>query len=148
MKDITVQPDITIRQAMKKLSETGQKCLVITNAQKRFLGTLSDGDLRKAILKSATMGDTIEGIYQHKPTVLYHEHYELSEAKKLFIKWKFDVIPVVDEEGKLKDILFWETLFRNEENREDIWQSLFSLLAEGIIPAPSQLAILEYLALC
>ena len=119
MKDITVQPDITIRKAMKKLNQSGEKCLIITNAQKSLLGTLSDGDLRRAILKGATMGDTIESVYQHKPTVLYHEHYELSEAKKLFIKWKFDVIPVVDEEGKLKDILFWETVFRNGENREE-----------------------------
>ena len=31
MKDITVKPNITIRQSMKKLSETGEKCLVITD---------------------------------------------------------------------------------------------------------------------
>ena len=119
MKDITVKPDITIRQAMKKLSETGQKCLIITNAQKRLFGTLSDGDLRRAILKGATVGDTIEGIYQHKPTVLCHEHYELSEAKKLFTNRKFDLIPVVDQMGKLKDILVWETVFINGEIKEE-----------------------------
>ncbi len=119
MKDITVQPDITIRKAMKKLNQSGEKCLIITNAQKSLLGTLSDGDLRRAILKGATMGDTIESVYQHKPTVLRHKHYDLSEAKKLFTKQKFDIIPVVDEEGKLKDILFWETVFRNGENREE-----------------------------
>ena len=118
MKDITVQPDITIRKAMKKLNQSGEKCLIITNAQKSLLGTLSDGDLRRAILKGATMGDTIESVYQHKPTVLRHKHYDLSEAKKLFTKQKFDIIPVVDEEGKLKDILFWETVFRNGENKE------------------------------
>ena len=118
MKDITVQPDITIRKAMKKLNQSGEKCLIITNAQKSLLGTLSDGDLRRAILKGATMGDTIESVYQHKPTVLRHKHYDLSEAKKLFTKQKFDIIPVVDEEGKLKDILFWKTVFRNGENRE------------------------------
>ena len=120
MKDITVQPYITIRKAMKKLNQSGEKCLIITNAQKSLLGTLSDGDLRRAILKGATMGDTIESVYQHKPTVLRHKHYDLSEAKKLFTKQKFDIIPVVDEEGKLKDILFWETVFRNGENREEI----------------------------
>jgi len=118
MKDITVQPYITIRKAMKKLNQSGEKCLIITNAQKRLFGTLSDGDLRRAILKGATVGDTIEGIYQHKPTVLRHKHYDLSEAKKLFTKQKFDIIPVVDQVGKLKDILFWETVFRNGENKE------------------------------
>ena len=36
MKDITVQPDITIRKAMKKLNQSGEKCLIITNAQKVY----------------------------------------------------------------------------------------------------------------
>ena len=63
MKDITVKPDITIRQAMKKLSQTGEKCLVITDDVKNLLGTLSDGALRKAILKGYAVGDSINDIY-------------------------------------------------------------------------------------
>ena len=34
MKDIIVQPNITIRQAMKKLNQSGEKCLVITDDEK------------------------------------------------------------------------------------------------------------------
>ena len=59
MKDIIVQPNISIRQAMKNLSKSGQKCLVITNDVNMLLGTLSDGELRKAILKGASMGDSV-----------------------------------------------------------------------------------------
>ena len=119
MKKITIQNDITIREAMRKLNEAGQKCLVITNVQKRLLGTLSDGDLRKAILQGATVGDSICNIYQKNPTVLVEGKYGLSEAKKLFTQNKFDLIPVVDERGKLVDILLWETVFKNGNNRQN-----------------------------
>ena len=47
MKDITVQPDITIRQAMKALDKTAEKCLLVVDEDKKLLGTLSDGDLRR-----------------------------------------------------------------------------------------------------
>ncbi len=116
MKAIYVQPDITVRQAMKTLTQLGEKCLVIINEKNHLLGTLSDGDLRKAILKGAVMGDSIKNIYQQNPTMLVKGKYLLDEAKKLFTKNKFDLIPVVDEEGKLSDILLWETVFKGREN--------------------------------
>ncbi len=119
MKDSTIQPDITIRQAMKKLSQSGTKCLVIVDAHNKLLGTLTDGDLRTAILRGAGVGDSIQDIYQPKPTVLVEGNFSLDDAKKLFTKNKFDLIPVVDESGKLADILFWETLFNNGKKRQN-----------------------------
>ena len=86
MKDLTILPDVIIRQAMKKLNQSGEKCLVVVDENQSVLGTLSDGDLRKAILKGASVGDSIMGIYQPKPTVLVQGNYKLSEAKRMFVK--------------------------------------------------------------
>ena len=119
MKNITVEPNISIRQAMKNLNKSGEKCLVIIDQKNTLLGTLSDGDLRKAILKGSAMGDPIQSIYQSKPRVLIDGKYELDEAKKIFTRNKFDVIPVIDNEGKLTDILFWETVLNNGKNKQN-----------------------------
>jgi len=113
MKEITVEPDITIRQAMKKLSQYGKKCLVIVDETNTLLGTLSDGDLRKAILDGSDMTNSIHNIFQSKPTVLIGGKYKHDEAKKLFTKNMFDLIPVVDDEGKLINVLHWETVLNN-----------------------------------
>tara|TARA_B100000029_G_scaffold516583_1_gene631435 strand:- start:1016 stop:2053 length:1038 start_codon:yes stop_codon:yes gene_type:complete len=111
-----VKTDITIRQAMKKLNETGQKCLVLTNEENILAGTLSDGDLRKAILQGFAVDDSVEGIYQTKPTALVEGKYDIAKAKKLFTKNKFDLIPIVNEKGKLVDLLFWENVFKKKKN--------------------------------
>ena len=118
MKDITAQPNITIRQAMKKLSQSGQKCLVIVDENMTLLGTLSDGDLRKAILKGDGVSNSVHEIYQSNPTILVNGQYKLDDVKKLFTEYKFDLIPVVDDEGKLFDILHWETVLNNGKNRQ------------------------------
>ena len=118
MKDITVGPNITIRQAMKKLNQVGEKCLIITDEENNLLGTLSDGDLRKAILNGKVMGDDIALIFQRRPTALHYEHYELSEARQLFTEEKFDIIPLVDDENQLKDVLYWKTIFNSRDRRE------------------------------
>ena len=39
MKDITVKLDTTIRQAMKALDKTGEKCLLVIDENRKLLGT-------------------------------------------------------------------------------------------------------------
>ena len=51
MKDIIVNHNITFKVAFKILNKTGQKCLVVSDENNILLGTLTDGDIRKAILK-------------------------------------------------------------------------------------------------
>jgi dTDP-glucose pyrophosphorylase len=115
MKNITVMPDITIRQAMKAIGNAGKRCLVIVDSKNNLLGTLSDGDLRKAILNGASTGGCIQNVYQSKPTFLVDGKYEIDEVKILFEKERFDIIPVVDDHGKLIDVLFFDTIINNEK---------------------------------
>ena len=115
MNKLIIKPDIIIRQAMKKLSQSGEKCLVIVNDMNILLGTLSDGDLRKAILNGSDMSDSIQNIYNSKPTVLIAEKYEINEAKRLFTQKRFDLIPIVNDKGKLIDILLWGQILNNGE---------------------------------
>jgi len=119
IRDIIVQPNITIRQAMKTLNTSGRKCLVIVDEKNNLLGTLSDGDLRKAILKGAVESDLIQKIFHSKPTVLVDGKYRLGEVKKLFTNHKFDLIPVVNDEGKLSDILLWESIFKRAKSKKN-----------------------------
>ena len=50
MKNLLVKPNSNIKNALKQMSETGEKCLVVVDGKNNLLGTLSDGDIRKAIL--------------------------------------------------------------------------------------------------
>ena len=52
MIDITISENSSIIESMKFLAKTGLGCLiVITPKTKILLGTINDGDLRRAILK-------------------------------------------------------------------------------------------------
>mgnify|MGYP003975705503 CR=1 FL=1 len=120
MKNLTVNPSITIRQAMKKLSDSGHKCLVIIDNKEKLLGTLSDGDLRKAILNGVEMNESIENFYQLNPTVMIEDQYNISDIKKIFTEKKFDLIPLVDNKGILKDIFLWGQILNNgEKNKKE-----------------------------
>lgn len=83
MKDITVKPDITIRQAMKALDKTAEKCLLVVDDSKKLLGTLTDGDLRRSILSGANFSDDVSESFNQMPTILKRDNYSLEEVKQL-----------------------------------------------------------------
>ena len=73
MKNILISPNIKIVQAMKKLGQTGEKCLIVVDSNKKLLGTITDGDIRRAILKGLNIDQNIKSIYSKKPIVLRKE---------------------------------------------------------------------------
>ncbi|MDP7621510.1 MAG: CBS domain-containing protein, partial [SAR324 cluster bacterium] len=83
MKDITVQPDLTIRQAMKALDRTAEKCLLVVDENNKLLGTLTDGDLRRSILGGIKFSEGISNSYYIKPSVLLKDTFSENEAKQM-----------------------------------------------------------------
>ena len=54
-------PSSTLKQALKQMSKFGLKCLIIIDENK-FIGTLSDGDIRRALLSSSDIDSKIDNI--------------------------------------------------------------------------------------
>ena len=82
MKNLLIKPNLKIINALKQISETGEKCLVVVDKKNKLLGTISDGDIRKAILNGKIHKDKINKYYQKRPTFLRkkndHEHIATS----------------------------------------------------------------------
>ena len=131
MKNFTIKSNVSIRKAMKKLSKYGQRCMVIVDDQNKLLGTLSDGDVRKAILKGIMLRQPVLDIYNREPTVLIEDNYDLSTVKNLFTKSRFDLIPVVDNQDYLKDILLWESVFENDSNKQNLLDPIPTVIMAG-----------------
>ena len=55
---------------MKKITRSGKRCLGVVDSNNIFRGTLSDGDIRKAILDGLKFENSISSIYNNNPTIL------------------------------------------------------------------------------
>ena len=119
MKEITVQPEITIRQAMKVLDKTAEKCLLVVDEKKNLLGTLTDGDLRRSILNGVNYYSNIQGIFNQEPCVLKSGKFSEKEAAKIMTTKKIDLLPILDSEEKVVDYITLEKLFGNKSGKSD-----------------------------
>ena len=103
--------EITIRDSLALMSEVGKKSLVVVDPGKRLLGTLSDGDVRRAILAGRSLSESIERIFFDSPTSLDLGKVSIDDARNLFIQSRFDVLPIVDSAGIVDDVLTWDDVF-------------------------------------
>ena len=55
---------------MEKLQSTAYKQLIVISKNKKLLGSLTDGDIRRALLKGSSISDKIEGIFNNNPIYL------------------------------------------------------------------------------
>ena len=118
MKELFIQPNASIKDAFRQLDKSGKKCLIVANKKNKLLGTLTDGDIRKALLKGKFLKDKINGIYEKNPTLLKKGNYSPNEIKDLFLKKKVDVIPIVDSSKKVVDLIFFTEIFKKNKNNK------------------------------
>jgi len=111
MKNIFVSSNLKIINAMKKLAETGQRCLIVVDSQKKLLGTITDGDIRRTILKGLSTDQSIKSIYSRKPIVLEKNKYSIEDARNLLRIHKQVLLPIVDKKNIVIDYLSWERAF-------------------------------------
>lgn len=101
----------TIKDALTIIDSGAIKIAVVVNEDDKLIGTLTDGDIRRAILDGKTLHDSIEEVYYKTPTFV-----NVNESKenviKLCISKKIYQIPVVDEQGRVVSIELLDGLLK------------------------------------
>ena len=131
MKDLTLNNRATIKEALKLMFKFGAKCLVIVNSKNILLGTLSDGDLRKAILKGAQLNENVDKFYFKKPFYFLKGKYNKILLKEKFISTKIDVIPIIDKNKKLIEVVRWEDFFQKNNKVKKILKNIPTVIMAG-----------------
>jgi dTDP-glucose pyrophosphorylase len=130
MKDILVSKKISIRQSMKILDKTAEKCLLVIDKNKQLLGTLTDGDIRRSILDGVKVSRDISTSYNSKPKVVYKNKDTLKEAKSLMLNNNLVLIPIIDSKNIVIDYLTL-TDIGNETNNKKLLKDIPVVIMAG-----------------
>ncbi|NQU63801.1 MAG: NTP transferase domain-containing protein [SAR324 cluster bacterium] len=95
---------------MKILDKTARGCLLVVDDQEKLLGTLTDGDIRRAILAGNGFSIAIQSIFNKKPYTLKKARYTTEEAENLLRSKEIDLIPVIDDDSRVVDFITWSKL--------------------------------------
>ena len=117
-ENITINKTVSIKQAMKLLNKTGEKCLLVVDYDRMLLGTLTDGDLRRSILKGVDFNSSIQESYNREPSVLMAGEFTEREAGEIMTSRKIDLLPILDAGKMVVDYITWEQVFGDGSKKE------------------------------
>ena len=103
MIDIYIEEHKSILDAMCQLDRSGKKILFV-HKDKKLLASLTDGDIRRGILKNGDLQMSVQCVANYQPRFLYEQEENLAMCtiKELGI----DAIPIVNKEYFIQKIVF------------------------------------------
>lgn len=117
--DLMITKEFTVKEALKKLDETAEKVLMVVDSHSKLIGTITDGDIRRAILSGKNFNDSISGVYNCRPLSISESNFDLDLVKGIFIHRKIELLPIVDTDMKIVDFITWNSAF--SESRAHIF---------------------------
>ena len=116
LKTLLISIDTTVKEAMQKLDETAEKILFVVDNEKRLLGTLTDGDIRRGIINNIGFQDSIKGVIEREFTAIKRGIPEMEEyAKRIMVERKIEQIPILDENNIIVDVVLWTDILGDKE---------------------------------
>ena len=119
---LIITSDKTIREALIKINLNHQKCLIVVDRVKKLKGIISDGNIRRGLLKGLRLEDQIKSVYSKKKIIYYFKNnFEINEAKKKLIENYHNtfigIIPIVDNKKKVIDFLTINENYLNQKKQ-------------------------------
>ncbi len=114
MKNLIIKKNDNFKKCLQLIKRSGLRGLIVVDDKKKLIGSLSDGDIRKAVLKKYDLRKKIEFIFNKKPIFLFENEYSYQDLKNLFYKKKLTIIPIVDNSRKVKKIITSDILFKKK----------------------------------
>ncbi|MES3037942.1 MAG: nucleotidyltransferase family protein, partial [Bdellovibrionota bacterium] len=110
-KKVAAKKDDSIVRALEILNTTGVQFVVITDDDENLLGAVTDGDIRRGLLKGIQIQDKLEKVMNAKPTSLPYNSSK-KDILRLMRERDFLHLPLVDSKNRVKAIISLTELMR------------------------------------
>lgn len=117
--------DMSVVEAMQKIDMNSKGIIYIADERGKLLGSLTDGDIRRWLIKTADLNGRASDMMFRNVRFLFKDDYK--KAKELIRQWAINSIPIVDSDYRILDLII------EEEIPEETTQKVRSLKGTPVI---------------
>lgn len=99
-RKILVSPDLSLEEGIKIMDQGALRVLLVINSEQKLLGTITDGDIRRALLKHLTLDAPLYKVMHEKPSVATL-NWPKSRMRQFMQNKSLLHLPVIDNDGFL-----------------------------------------------
>jgi len=103
ISSIMVLEDQSILEILKAINDSASKFALVVDETKRLVGIVTDGDIRRGLLKGRSVNDPVRVVMNPSPVVA--RDGLTRETMLSLLNEKISMVPVVGEDGRVKGIL-------------------------------------------
>ncbi|MEG0308648.1 MAG: nucleotidyltransferase family protein [Clostridium sp.] len=128
--ELTISRYVNVRETMKRLDETAKGILFVVDDEEILCGSVTDGDIRRWILKNGSMDENIESVMNNYP--IYSEEKDDDELIRIMVDKSINAIPIVDVNRRILDIKFFKTKLHTKNARKSLKDIPIVIMAGGL----------------
>lgn len=123
--DAVVSPKAKIRDAISSLNKSSLRIVLVASDENLLLGTISDGDIRRGLLRGLSIESSIKDVVNIHP-ISVTRTTSRRDVEQIMSKHKIFQIPVVDEYGVISGLHSWDQM-----GDSTVKENLFVIMAGG-----------------
>jgi dTDP-glucose pyrophosphorylase len=109
-KELLVSPSTSIIETMKNIDKTAAQIALVVDDDFRLLGTVTDGDIRRGILRGISLDDQVLKVMNKNPITM-KKGASKQEIKRVFQEKKLRQLPILNQNNQVLDVIFSDVLF-------------------------------------
>ena len=125
IKNLFLLETSSIKSAIKKLNKYKCQIILVLNKNHKLSGTVTDGDIRRSIIKNNNLNKPLKEIMNKNPIVI-KEKKSIEEIRKLMRINSVLQVPEVDKKNFVKKIHYWNPIFKVKNKK-----NIFFIMAGG-----------------
>jgi dTDP-glucose pyrophosphorylase len=108
-----ISPQATVGEAIRAIDQSGVQIALVVEAGDVLRGTVTDGDVRRALLRGVSTGDAVSAIMNPKPTTVPAEEPS-AHVLELMKRTMHRSIPSVDRTGRVTHVYHLGDFLRSQ----------------------------------
>ncbi len=108
-KELVVASTAKLQEAVERLNSQASKIVLIVEGGAGLVGTVSDGDIRRGLLKGVTLDDPITQVMREEPICVSRQETDI-EIIRLMNNFDISHVPIVGENKRLLGLFVFEAL--------------------------------------
>ncbi len=118
-KKVAVSPDTTIKKTIDVIDRMSLQIALVVDSDDRLMGTVTDGDIRRGLLKGYSLSETVDKVYHRNPmtasseTALDMIHFRMR-------RYYISQLPVIDNNGKVVSLEILKDIFARDPKKSPV----------------------------
>lgn len=118
---ISINKNSTLLNALKQMDSLDGKLLIVVDHLDNYISIISVGDIQRYLITHQNIEAKVKDALRKNVRVASTKDSQ-EQIKKIMLEFRTEFMPVLDDNGKLKRVIFWKDIFERklESNKEKI----------------------------